>query len=172
MESDEKRLQFVSDRIEALVREFGAQHDPAIREKAEELVRLLMELYGAGLNRMLEIVDASDNVATESLFDRFASDALISNLLVLHGLHPHNLETRMRRALDRVETAFGQKSGWIQLVEVRDGVAFVRVNAPSRVAGIRGAIDRALSDAAPELSFVDIEADAESAQFGGLLQIS
>ena len=86
MESEEKRLQFVSDRIEALVREFGAQHDPAIREKAEELVRLLMELYGAGLNRMLEIVDASDKVETDALFERFASDTLISNLLVLHGL--------------------------------------------------------------------------------------
>jgi hypothetical protein len=58
--SNAKNLRVVADRIETLVQEFGTFADPRVREKAEELVRLLMDLYGTGLARVLEIVAETD----------------------------------------------------------------------------------------------------------------
>ena len=55
--SHEKNLRAAGDRIEGLLQELGTVADPRIRAKAEELVRLLMELYGSALSRVLEIVD-------------------------------------------------------------------------------------------------------------------
>ena len=98
--SNETNVRAVGDCVEALVRELGAIADPRIREKGEELVQHLMELYGAGLSRILEIADESQDA--DGLFERFADDPLIASLLVLHGLHPLDTGTRIARALDRV----------------------------------------------------------------------
>ena len=53
----EKNLRAAGDRIEGLLQELGSVADPRVRANAEELVRLLMELYGSALARILEIVD-------------------------------------------------------------------------------------------------------------------
>ena len=53
----EKNLRAAGDRIEGLLQELGTVADPRVRANAEELVRLLMELYGSALARILEIVD-------------------------------------------------------------------------------------------------------------------
>ena len=98
--SQGNNLRAAGDRIEGLLQELGTVADPRIREKAEELVRLLMELYGSALVRVLEIVD--DTESADEIFDRLAADDLVASLLVLHGLHPLNIETRIVRALDRV----------------------------------------------------------------------
>src|SRR6185295_3635779 len=85
-----KNLRAVSDRIEALLAEVRALGEPRARETAEELVRLLMELYGAGIERLLEIVDEA---GAGELFDRFVQDDLVASLMILHGLHPQDIES-------------------------------------------------------------------------------
>ena len=57
--AQEKNLRAAGDRIEGLLRELGTVADPRVRANAEELVRLLMELFGSGLARILEVVDAT-----------------------------------------------------------------------------------------------------------------
>ena len=86
-----KNLQAVSDRIESLIQELGSIEDPGARETAEELVRLLMEIYGAGLARILEIVAASPSA--EPLLARFERDELLASLFLVHDLHPRAKES-------------------------------------------------------------------------------
>lgn len=162
---DAKDLRSVGDSIETLVRDFGALADPHLRAKAETLVRLLMELYGAGLERILEIVDEEQTAA--ELFERFSADDLVSSLLVLHGLHPFDLETRIERALERARPTLGANG--VGLIEVREGVVRLRAEGPSATPALRRVIERVVQQAAPEVTGVEVEGVVEPAP--RLLQI-
>src|SRR4030095_14917469 len=78
--SQGNNLRAAGDRIEGLLQELGTVADPRIREKAEELVRLLMELYGSALFRVLEIID--DTGSADEIFDRLAGAELVGGLFV------------------------------------------------------------------------------------------
>jgi hypothetical protein len=76
-------LRAVGARIEELLGQLRATSDPATAEVAEEVVRLVVELYGAGLERAVEL-------AGPEAVDRFVEDELVASLLVLHDLHPND----------------------------------------------------------------------------------
>jgi len=63
-----------------------AAASPAVQARTEELVRLLMQLYGGGLERILSIVDEAG--AADPIFSRLVADDLVATLLTLHDLHP------------------------------------------------------------------------------------
>ena len=77
---------------------------------AEELVRLVVDLYGAGLERLLEIVYDAAGSTTE-LLGRLAADDLVASLLLVHGLHPDDVGDRVERALDDVRPYLGSHGG-------------------------------------------------------------
>ena len=85
-----QNLRAAGDRIEQLLDELRAVADPRVYERAEELLRLVTELYGGGLARVVELT-AEDAPA---LMGRFVDDELISSLLLVHGLHPDSLSAR------------------------------------------------------------------------------
>jgi Fe-S cluster biogenesis protein NfuA/nitrite reductase/ring-hydroxylating ferredoxin subunit len=158
--SNGKNLRATGDRIEGLLQELGTVADPRIRPKAEELVRLLMELYGSALARILEIVDATGS--TNEIFDRLAADDLVASLLVLHGLHPLNVETRIARALDRVRPYLGSHGGDVKLLGVKEGVVYLRLEGschgcPSSTVTMKLAIEKAIEEAAPEVARIEVE---------------
>src|SRR5262245_37625631 len=74
--------------------------DPGSRPTAEELIRLLMQLYGAGLSRIMQTLQ--DTRAQEAV-GRLSEDRLVASLLLLHDIHPIPADERIRAALDRVE---------------------------------------------------------------------
>ena len=53
--SEPQNLRAVGDRLEQLFDVLQAEADPRSRELAEELVRLVTELYGAALERVVEL---------------------------------------------------------------------------------------------------------------------
>lgn len=158
-----KNLRAVSDRIETLLAEVRALGDPRARETAEELVRLLAELYGAGIERMLEIVDEA---GAGELFDRFAQDDLVASLMILHGLHPQDLESRIAGALERVRPILGSHGGDVRLLGVEEGVVRLRLEGnchgcPSSTVTMKLAIERAIEEAAPEVARIEVEGAVE-----------
>jgi Fe-S cluster biogenesis protein NfuA/nitrite reductase/ring-hydroxylating ferredoxin subunit len=159
--SQGQNLRAVGDRIDGLLQEFGTVADPRIRAKAEELVRLLMELYGGALARILEIADEAVQTG-ESLVDRFAADDLVASLLILHGLHPLDVETRIVRALDRVRPYLGSHGGDVKLLGVTDNVVHLRLEGschgcPSSTVTMKLAIEKAIEEAAPEVARIEVE---------------
>jgi Fe-S cluster biogenesis protein NfuA/nitrite reductase/ring-hydroxylating ferredoxin subunit len=167
--SQEKDLRAAGDRIEGLLQELGTIADTGVRKKAEELVRLLMELYGSALARILEVIDNTDSADT--IFDRLAVDDLVASLLVLHGLHPLNVETRIARALDRVRPYLGSHGGDVKLLGVNEGVVHLRLEGschgcPSSTVTMKLAIERAIEEAAPEVVRIEVEGASSSASAG------
>jgi Fe-S cluster biogenesis protein NfuA len=156
----------VAARIETLLREVGGIADPHVSDKVQELVRLVLELYGAGLARVLEIVATQEGAAT--FVDRLGSDPLVGSLLVLHGLHPLDAETRVRRALEALVASVGVKGGGVTLLGLEDGVARLRLDGAwrgrsSAMATMRTALERALGEAAPEITRIEMEGETAAA---------
>lgn len=153
-------VQSAGDRVEALLADLGGLTDPVARAKAEELVRTLVELYGSGLERLMEILVESD--AGQAL-RRVAADPLVSGLLVLHDLHPLSTRERVVAALEEVRPLLGSHAGGVELLDLdADGVVRLRLEGnchgcPSSRITVTDAIERAVAQAAPEVSRVEVD---------------
>lgn len=151
-----------SERLEALLADFGSSADPRLADAAEELVRLLMQLYGAGLRRIMEITALPDTGVPFS--DRLAEDELIASLLVLHDLHPIDLATRVNRAIDKVRPYLGSHGGGVQVDAIDGDVVRLRMEGscsgcPSSAITLNHALQRAILEAAPEIARVEAVED-------------
>ena len=158
----------VSERIDALLDELGQSTVPGAMERVEELVHAVMSLYGAGLERIVATVDA-DTVR------RLADDEVVGNLLVLHDLHPDDVDTRVQRALEQVRPYLGSHAGGVSLSGVDEhGVVHLRLEGscdgcPSSAMTVRSAIEDAILVAAPDVVAVEAEGMVETGP--ALLQI-
>ena len=65
-----------------LLGEIEAAADPNLRTTVQELVQLVMDLHGAGLERMLELIRATGD-GGESIIQKLGRDDLVASLLVL-----------------------------------------------------------------------------------------
>jgi Fe-S cluster biogenesis protein NfuA len=155
------------DRVEKLLGELAGFADPRVGEVAEELVRTLVGLYGAALERIAGLVDGESLIA----------DPLVESLLLVHDLHPQDADTRIQRALDRVRPYLGSHSGGVDYlgVDAETGVVRLRLEGscqgcPASTETARGLLETAVLEAAPETSGIEIEGVTE-ASASGLLQI-
>lgn len=135
------------------------------RERAEELVRLVADLYGAGLERLLDLVHEHGQL-TDEVLDALAGDDLVAGLLLVHGLHPYDVETRIERALTGVRPYLGSHGGDVQLIGVtEDGVVRLRMlgscdGCPSSSVTLKLAVEGAIETAAPEVTAIEVEEPA------------
>src|ERR1700730_9228734 len=147
----------VGARVEELVgilQASGGRAAPA----AEELVRVLLGLYGDGLGHIMAVLQ-EEGEAGAAVLDRLLADPLVESLLLLHDLHPLDVDTRIQRALDRVRPYLGSHAGGVHYVGVTYGVARLRLEGncdgcPSSAVTVQLAIEGAVQDAAPEVSEV------------------
>jgi hypothetical protein len=135
--------------IEGLLQQLG-DADPHLRQLAEEAIRLLMQLYGAGLARGIEMLGREQAV-------RLSEDRLVGSLLLLHGLHPVEATERIEKALWNVERRLDGHR--VYVAGVTDGVARIRVEPGGGTvpSALGSAIERAVANAAPEITAVEIE---------------
>jgi hypothetical protein len=148
----------IGEEIEALVAALSALGDSPARAQAQELVRLLISLYGAGLARMLDLI-RTEGGGPDAVLERFAADPLLASLLAVHDLHPHPIEVRVRRALAGLQPHL-PPSTRVTLAAVAPDSVRVTVERPAAgQAGhtIRMAIERAVQEAAPELTAIQVE---------------
>jgi hypothetical protein len=148
-------LHEVGVRVEELLAELESASDPTVHERAEALVSLLVELYGAGLERILALVGREPS--GEGIVRRLAQDDLLASLFVLHGIHPVPVEDRVHEALQGVRPQLGGTR--VALIGIdHDGVAHCEVStggcgsAPLDVA--QATVEKAILDAAPEIATV------------------
>jgi Fe-S cluster biogenesis protein NfuA/nitrite reductase/ring-hydroxylating ferredoxin subunit len=161
---DDQGLQERVARMETLLGEIEALKDPDARAKAAEVVQVLLELYGEGLARMMEVV--AEGEEREGTFDAFAEDELVSHLLLLHGLHPLDVETRVVKALEEVRPYLQSHGGNVEFLGVEGGMARLRMQGscsgcPSSTVTLRLAIEEAIQKTAPDLEGVEAEGVAE-----------
>ncbi|HKH36498.1 MAG TPA: NifU family protein [Rubrobacter sp.] len=161
---DDQGLQERVARMETLLGEIETLPDRNARSKAAEVVGVLLDLYGEGLARMMEVV--AEGEERERTFDAFAEDELVSHLLLLHGLHPLDLKTRVIMALEEVRPYLQSHGGNVELLGVKEGVARLRMQGscsgcPSSTVTLRLAIEEAIQKTAPDLEGIEAEGVAE-----------
>jgi Fe-S cluster biogenesis protein NfuA/nitrite reductase/ring-hydroxylating ferredoxin subunit len=162
---DDQGLQERVARVETLLGEIEALKDPKARSKAAEIVQVLLDLYGEGMARMMEAV--AEGEESERTFEAFAEDELVSHLLLLHGLHPLDVEARVVRALEEVRPYLQSHGGNVELLGVEGGVARLRMQGscdgcPSSAMTLKLAIEEAVQKAAPDLEGIEAEGMADS----------
>lgn len=147
-------------RVEQLLAQLRSGPDPRAAAVAEDLVRCLVRLYGAGLERIVQIVGA------ERAAD-LCADPLVESLLLVHDLHPLDTVTRVRRALDSARSALGSSARDVAYRGIADDgvvrVLLIRTGCGcgSSLAAVRETIGSAIRQAAPEVPGVEVEVAAE-----------
>jgi Fe-S cluster biogenesis protein NfuA len=134
---------------------------PGVAQAAEELVSLLVGLYGNGLAAIVEVLGQQGEAGAAALA-AMADDQRVEGLLLLHDLHPLDVDARIQQALDRVRPYLGSHAGGVQYLGVADGVARLRLEGscdgcPSSTVTVELAIRGAVEDAAPEVTEVVVE---------------
>ncbi|WP_374022096.1 NifU family protein [Mycobacterium sp. HNNTM2301] len=165
LDESEARWRTAGDRIQTLL-DACAASGPAAQERATELVREVVGLYGAGLQRIMQCLGRAGD---PGIAERLATDDLVASLLLVHGLHPHDVHRRVSDALDRVRPYLGSHGGDVDLIEV-DGdtvrLAFAGSckSCPSSAVTLELAVEDAVRAAAPEISSIEVvTADAKPA---------
>jgi Fe-S cluster biogenesis protein NfuA len=131
------------------------------RELVHDCVAGLLELYGDGLSRILELLDQSGPNALP-VRDALLRDKTVSALLLIHDLHPLDLETRLRHALEGLHPYMQSHGGSIEVVSVEEQVARLRFlgackGCPSAAVTMELAVRRAVTEACPDLIGLEVE---------------
>jgi Fe-S cluster biogenesis protein NfuA len=159
--SDELPLHEKLARVESLIHQAEELEDEDVRAQVQELVQHLLDYHGAGLAKMVEHAARLGDTGRE-LLAAWSRDDLISSLLLLYGLHPADLETRVLGALEKVRPLLASHGGNVQLVEVDEGVVRLRLQGschgcPSSLVTLRSTIEEALYAAAPDVTEIQVE---------------
>jgi Fe-S cluster biogenesis protein NfuA/nitrite reductase/ring-hydroxylating ferredoxin subunit len=150
------------ERTRELIGRLDELDDPVARATAQELAVSLLGLYGEGLRRLLALLEGAGE-AGSAIRRGMADDGVLASLLLIHGLYPVDLATRVREALDSVRPYLASHGGDVELVALGDdGVARLRLvgscdGCPGSAATLELAIEQALATAAPDLGGLEVE---------------
>ncbi len=149
-------------RIGEIVEQLESTADPNARAIAKELLESLMALHGAGLERILELASEAGE-AGETIIQKCGRDQLVSSLLLLYGLHPEDLRTRLTRALDESRSYLESHAASAELVSISgDGAVTLRLQLKSNgcgssAASVKSTLEAAIQDAAPDATSIVVE---------------
>lgn len=166
-EAQDGQLKNSIHRLEALLREVDDRADPATKSRFREIVQSLMDYHGAAIEKMVEVM-ATDGQAGQSMLRKLADDELVSSALLLYGLHPLDLETRVRAALEKVRPYLRSHGGNVELLSVDQASVHLRMQGschgcPSSAMTIKSSIETAIYEAAPDVGAIIVdEGDAEA----------
>jgi Fe-S cluster biogenesis protein NfuA/nitrite reductase/ring-hydroxylating ferredoxin subunit len=147
------------DRIQTLLDATSAGGTVA-RERAEQLVGEVVELYGAALSRVMAALGARADTA---MLNSLIADDLVASLLLVHGLHPHDVRRRVSDALDRVRPYLGSHGGDVHLLDIDGDTVKLQFagsckSCPSSAVTLELAVEDAIRAAAPEVSSIEVVA--------------
>jgi Fe-S cluster biogenesis protein NfuA/nitrite reductase/ring-hydroxylating ferredoxin subunit len=153
------RVQQLTGRLEDL-------DDPACRELAEELTGAVVQMYGAGLERIVELADPKTR-------DAMSKDDLVAGLLMIHDLYPVPIEERVMQGLDTVRPYMESHGGNVEFLGIEDGVAKLRLEGSCKScrassSTLELAVRQALEEAAPDLLGMDVEGVQDEEEVTGV----
>jgi hypothetical protein len=148
--------------MEALLDRLERLGDPGVREDARALVGLLMRLHGDALARLLEMARAAGQ---EALLGAWKDDPRVGGLLLLHGLHPDDLASRVRQALAEPAPLAAFLGVAVSVRRVSEEEVVLALAAapdvpPAALAELRGRMEAAVVRLAPEVQAVRFEPES------------
>ena len=157
--------------IENLVNRLEGSTDPSVTSAARDLMKAVMDLHGSSIERMLEIIHDSGEPG-KSIIERLGRDELVQSILLLYGLHPRDLHTRVADALDSQRAFLRSHGASAELVSIDEaGVVTVRLQAKqggceSTATSVKSTIKAAIQEAAPDAGSIAIEETKSTALTG------
>jgi Fe-S cluster biogenesis protein NfuA len=147
--------------VEAMLREAQQGTDPRTQARITALVQGLLEMHAAAIERILA------GIGDSATIDRLAQDDLVGSVLLLYGLHPLDLETRVRQALEQARPLLRAHGGNVELVSLTDGVVRLKLlgschNCSSSDLTLKSAIEDALLARAPDVAGIELDQTAAS----------
>ena len=149
------------ERVQELLGSLDEIADPVAQSRVHELIGTVLELYGAGLERILGILEDAGDPALP-IRTAMLDDGIVASLLLIHGLYPISLEERVMQALDSMRPFLASHGGNVELVSVEEGVARLALQGscngcPSSAATLENALKEAIEEAAPDLLGLEVE---------------
>jgi Fe-S cluster biogenesis protein NfuA len=164
----QKEVESQIESIDKLVRALEEATDPVLRANAKELVQALMTLHGACLERMLEVV-GKNGESGKSIIDTFARDGVVKSVLLLYGLHPVDIKTRVLEALEKTQPSMSSHAVTVNFVSIDEaGMVTLRMEGKSEGCGssalaLKQAVEQAIYEAAPDISGMVMQGYVEKA---------
>ncbi len=150
-------------RLDELLAEFDLEATTdRNRERAEELVRTILSLYGDALDRLLTIAHAELRDRSDAFFARLCEDELVESVLCLHGLHPIAVEERVQEAMESVLPYIKSHKGNMAISRIEGDIVYLRLEGscdgcPASATTLKLAVERAILERVPEIREVRAE---------------
>jgi Fe-S cluster biogenesis protein NfuA len=149
------------ERVQDLLGSLDEIADPVAQARVQELVGAVLELYGAGLERILGVIaDAGEGAI--HIRNALLDDGIVASLLLIHGLYPVPLEERIAEAVESVRPFLASHGGGVEILSVEDGVARLKLQGscngcPASASTLEHALKEAIDEAAPDLLALEVE---------------
>jgi Fe-S cluster biogenesis protein NfuA len=142
-----------------LITQFDQMPEGPQKTACKELVHLLMDVYGAGLERIMEIV-FENGAPGLAIIDELGRDTITCSLLLLYSLHPDDLETRVNRALENMRPRLRKLSCSVDLAGIVEGAVQIRVTTSGHSCGsstkdVRAIVEEGIYELAPDVASLE-----------------
>jgi hypothetical protein len=159
--------------LERLIREMEEGPESPARARARRIVQAVLDLHAEALGRIVKVVTTARG---RDLLDDFARDPHIAGVLLLHGLHPLDLDARVHGALDALAPILRGHGVRVAAVATDETAVRVRLEREPGSGGppagtLRGRIQDALAAAAPEATTIEVEVPEAPAAFVPVEQV-
>jgi Fe-S cluster biogenesis protein NfuA len=145
--------------LEMRILEVANGTEPGEGDRLREVVQTVLEMHRAALVRLLALI-AQTGEPGQQIIHNAEQDDLVRSLLLLHGLHAQDLESRVGQALDQVRPFLHSQGADVELTAVAENAVRLRLlqdggSYPATVQTLRAAIEEAICAAAPDVSHVE-----------------
>ncbi len=148
------------DQLNILLESIEQHPEEAVRNHVRALVYTLLDLHHGALKRIVEIVSAQPEGG--KILEEMGGDELVQAVLLVHDLMAQPLETRIENALEIAREQLKVFGADVELVEVKNGVARLRLFGSSSSVNVsstmlKAEIEQALHSHTPDLLNVEYE---------------
>jgi len=152
--SREKQIQELVEQIERVA-------DDHAKALFNECLQSVLAFYGDGIARILQLINNAGPDG-KNVLGALIHDKLVSSLLLVHGLHPQTLETRLQEALGKIRPYLQSHGGNVELLRLENEVATLRLQGtcktcPSSTITLELAVRQAIEQACPDLAGFEVE---------------
>ena len=144
--------------IGQLIEKLEDGSDPQTRDLARRLTQAMLDIHREGLAKIWTILE-EQGASAESIRQACLTDPLVSNLLVLHDLHPVDRRTRVEQALAKVGPRLNSQGGSVTLLTVAEDAVHLRLDSgcggcPSAAQTLRQLVENALCETAADVESI------------------
>jgi len=148
------------DQLNILLESIEQHPEEAVRNHVRALVYTLLDLHHGALQRITEIISAQPT--GDKILQEMNDDELVQAVLMVHDLMAKPLETRIENALEFARKQLKSYGADVELVEVKNSVAHLRLLGGAATANVsttilKAEIEHALHEHTPDLLNVEYE---------------